>query len=171
VDNDPGHQIRTQATLDSTPEAHDRSPEGGELPDIKSWTPSLFVLLVSGVVAGAVLGAADGALVHYIIGDFASQHAACIWGAALGIGGGVLFVLGRRAWWGPDTSVEIGTVLGLLYGIAPGAAVLYQSIFVNRVVGTWRLAGLVVSGAMAGLLIGGILDRCLEGIFKPRKEQ
>lgn len=171
MSDDPRIQVRTETSADPPAAAAAAQPDRGELPDIKLWTPSLFALLLSGVVAGAVLGAADGALFYYIAGGFDSPQAAGLWGAGLGTVGGILFVLLRRALWGPDVSVEIGTVLGLLYGIAPGAAVLYQSIVVNREVGTWRLAGLVMAGAMAGLLLGGVLDRCLEGILRRGKRQ
>ena len=92
-----------------------------------------------------------------IIGGFATPFVACLWGVGLGIVGGArLFVLVRRAIWGPDMSVEVGTMLGLLYGIVPGLAVLYQSIFITRVIGTRSLAGVVMACSMAGLVIGGL---------------
>ena len=53
--------------------------------------------------------------------------------------------------------------LGLLYGVAPGLAVLFQSLVVNRIVAVRGLAGLVVAGSMAGLVLGGILDRITVG--------
>jgi hypothetical protein len=56
-------------------------------------------------------------------------------------------------------------VLGLLYGVAPGLAVLVQSIVVTRVVGTWSLATLVMAGSAAGLILGGVLDRITETII------
>jgi hypothetical protein len=138
-------------------------------PDILLWKPSLPILLFSGVAAGAVLGAANGLLCYYIAGAFESPIAAGVWGVGLGTAGGVLTVLVRRAVWGPEISVEIGTSLGLLYGIAPGLVVLVQSILVNRVVRVWGLAGLVFAGSMAGLILGGVLDRITEAIIARMK--
>jgi hypothetical protein len=138
-------------------------------PDILLWKPSLAILLVSGVVAGAVLGAANGLLCYSIVGAFESPAAAGLWGAGLGGVGGISVVLLRRAMWGPDIGVEVGTLLGLLYGIAPGLAVLFQSILVNRVVRVWGLAGLVFAGSMAGFIIGGVLDRITEAIVARMK--
>jgi hypothetical protein len=122
----------------------------------------LTTLLLAGIIAGACLGAADGALFHYIAGGFPSPQAAVLGGAALGMVGGMVVVLWRRALWGPEVTVEVGTVLGLLYGIAPGLAVLFQSIVVNGTVGVRSLAGLVMASSMAGLLIGGVFDRITE---------
>jgi hypothetical protein len=56
-------------------------------------------------------------------------------------------------------------VLGLLYGIAPGLAVLFQSVVVNHVVAVKSLGGMVMAGSMAGLIIGGVLDRITESIM------
>jgi hypothetical protein len=135
-----------------------------QVPNVALWTPSLGALLLSGVSSGGVLGAASGAAFYYIVGGFPTLVAPCLWGAGLGIVVGALCVLVRRALWGPDISVEVGTLLGLLYGVIPGLAVLYQSIFVNRVIGTWRLAGVVMACSMAGLVIGGLLDRITDAI-------
>jgi hypothetical protein len=116
-------------------------------------------LLLSGTASGAALGAADGVAVHHVVGATASPWAACLWGAGLGGAGGALFVLVRRAWWGPDVSVEVGTMLGLLYGIAPGLAVVGQGALTAQVLGAYGLAGAVMVCSMAGLLLGGALDR------------
>jgi hypothetical protein len=122
------------------------------------------VLLLSAVVSGAVLGAADGAAFHYITGGLASPLTAGLWGAGLGGAGAILIALVRRAIWGRESSVGIGTVLGLLYGIVPGLAALYQSVFVGRIVGIASLAGIVMACSMIGLVIGGILDRITDTI-------
>jgi len=112
----------------------------------------------------------NGLLCHYIVGAFGSPLAAGVWGTGLGVAGGILVVVLRRAIWGPDISVEIGTLLGLIYGIAPGLAVLFQSLIVNRVLRVWGLAGLVFAGSMAGLIIGGVLDRFTEAIIVRMKQ-
>ncbi len=124
------------------------------------WTPSLLALLLAGTASGTVLGAADGVAIHYIAGESGWSWAACLWGAGLGGAGGALVVLVRRAFWGPDVSVEVGTVLGLLYGLAPGLAVVARGVFaVQGRLGAYRLAGAVMVCSMAGLLLGGLLDR------------
>jgi hypothetical protein len=137
------------------------------VPDIALWKPSLAILLCSGIVAGAVLGAANGLLCYYIVGVFNSALAAGLWGVGLGVTGGIFAVVLRRAVWGPDISVEIGTLLGLLYGIAPGLAVLEKTI--NQAVGIWSIAGLVFAGSMAGVIIGGVLDRVTEAMVARMK--
>jgi hypothetical protein len=128
-------------------------------PNVALWAPSLLALLLSGIASGTVLGAADGVAVGYVVGEPASPWGAGLWGAALGGAGGAVFVLVRRAFRGPDVSVEVGTLLGLLYGIAPGLAVVGQGVFVAHVLGAYRLAGAVMVCSMAGLLLGGLLDR------------
>jgi hypothetical protein len=97
--------------------------------------------MISGSVAGAILGAANAVLFHYIAGAFDSWQVAGAWGAALGLPGGILIVLLRHGIWGPDKGVNIATVLGLLYGI-----------------------GMAMVGSMVGLIIGGVLDRITESI-------
>jgi hypothetical protein len=123
--------------------------------------PSLFTQAAYGAAAGLLLGMVDGALLHYIT-DVATPHEATLWGGAAGSAAGPVIVVLGRAVRGPSAITSLGTVLGLLYGIVPGLAVLYQSIFVNRVVGKWNLAGLVMASSMLGLLVGGVLDRCFD---------
>jgi hypothetical protein len=127
--------------------------------------PSVTALLLCGAATGTVLGAANGALCHIIVDAGESPLVAGLCGSGLGFAGGIVFILLRRAVWGPHIGVVIGTVLGPLYGIAPALAVLYQSIVVNRVVGRWSLTGLVMAGPMAGLIFGGLLDRISDAII------
>jgi hypothetical protein len=135
------------------------------LPDILLWKPSLADLLFSGAFAGAVLGTANAVLAHYLMFDVGSPWAACWWGAALGTAGGVLVVLFRRIVWGPDIGVEVGTLLGLLYGVVPGAAFMVYSLAVRRVASTgWVFVGFIMAPSMGGLLIGGVLDRVTEAV-------
>jgi hypothetical protein len=122
--------------------------------------PPLAARVAYGGLAGLVLGALHGALLHYISG-VASPKETGIWGIALGAAAGTL--LGRTLR-GPATGMWLGTTLGLLYGIVPGLTVLYQSIIVNRIIGPWSLTGLFMACPMAGLLIGGVLDRCFEAL-------
>jgi hypothetical protein len=120
--------------------------------------------MISGSVAGAILGAANAVLFHYIAGAFDSWQVAGAWGAALGLAGGILIVLLRHGIWGPDKGVNIATVLGLLYGIAPGLAVLVQSAVVGNAAAVKGLIGMAMVGSMVGLIIGGVLDRITESI-------
>jgi H+/Cl- antiporter ClcA len=136
-------------------------------PESPEWPPSLAGLLISGSIAGAILGAANAVLLHYIVGAFESPQAASEWGAGLGLAGGVLIVFLRHSIWGPDRNVSIATVLGLLYGVVPGTAILVQSIAVNHAVAVKSLGGMVMAGSMVGLIIGGVLDRLSESIMSP----
>jgi hypothetical protein len=165
VTDDQREALRTVVEHEPWQEVPNPLARSESPPDILLWKPSLVVLLLSGIGAGTVLGVSNALLCHAIVGTFASPQAAGCWGAVLGLAGGVLVVAVRRAVWGPDISVEIGTVLGLLYGIAPGLAVLFQAMVVNRSIGTWRLTGLVMAGSMAGLILGGVLDRITEAVL------
>jgi hypothetical protein len=138
-----------------------------EKSSIALWRPSLAALLLSGICSGGILGAADGVAFHYIVGGFATAFEAGLCGAGLGIVGGALFVMVRRAFWGPDISVDVGTVLGLLYGIAPGLAVLYQCF--PQVFAIRSLAGVVMACSMGGLVVGGLLDRITDAIVARTK--
>jgi hypothetical protein len=141
-------------------------------PDILLWKPSLADLLLAGVVAGAVLGAANGVVSHLILIGFQSVWVSCLLGTGLGIIGGIGVVFWRRIVWGPDVSVEVGTTIGLLYGIAPGVALLFLSLFVHRVVvAGWGFVSLLMAGSMMGLVIGGVLDRLTEAIIARKKRR
>ncbi len=131
-------------------------------------SPSLFASVLSGIVAGSVFGAANGALCHFFVGAFETPYDAFLWRACLGILGGVGVVFLRRTLWGPDISPEIGTTLGWLYGIAPGLVVFLQGLAVRGAMGK-ALVGLVLAGSMAGLLLGGLLDRVTEAIITRRE--
>lgn len=127
--------------------------------------PLLLQLLV-GALCGAILGAAHGMLLALIAQDGMDQWAAGAWGAGLGSGGGVVVALVRRIAWGKDTGFEIGTILGVLYGIVPGTVLLFATMLVHRVVYvSWKFVGLVMAASMIGLVIGGALDRIAETLF------
>jgi hypothetical protein len=162
---DQDNRIQAEANPNPQPVSPDGPTTQGESTDVALWKPSLTALLLSGSFAGAILGVVDGVLFQVIAGGFITFQAACLWGAGLGIAGGVALVLIRRAIWGPDLSAAVGTLLGLLYGIAPGVAVLYQSFFVIRVVSTSPLVGLVMACSMAGLIVGAVLDRITDAII------
>jgi hypothetical protein len=164
-------QIRPANPADHLPAtnamARDDAANQGEpqpTPAIALWTPSLLALLVSGAVSGTILGAADGVLFFYLTGGFASVQIAAFVSAGLSLIGGVVVVLIRRAIWGPDVSVEVGTVLGMLYGIVPGGALLLASMAAERVFDPWSLAGAIMASSMAGLLVGGVLDRITDAV-------
>jgi hypothetical protein len=137
-------------------------------PDIALWKPTLTDLLLAGLVAGAILGAANGAVAHLIVSRFESAWEGCLIGTGLGIVGGILVVLWRRIVWGPDISVEVGTAIGLLFGIVPGVAL----VFVRQlVVVSWGFVGLLMAGSMMGALIGGVLDRITEAVVARMKRK
>jgi hypothetical protein len=169
VSNDYQNQIRVSADASREPTSSPELRYPLQPPNIALCTPSLVALLLSGIGSGGVLGAADAVAFHYIVGGFTTPLAACLVGAGLGMVGGALAVVVRRAVWGRAIGVEVGTLLCLLYGIVPGLAVLYKSIFVTRVIGTWKLAAVVMACSMAGLVIGGLLDRILDGIIARAK--
>ena len=134
------------------------------VPDIALWRPSLVMLLAAGAISGTLLGLADALLFQVIVDDAGPSAAAARWGAGLGLVGGVILVILRRAIWGPDVSVEVGTVLGLLYGLGPGVAVVAQIVTIGGSLDLWFLGGMMAASSMAGLLIGGILDRATESV-------
>jgi hypothetical protein len=105
------------------------------------------------------LGIADGIVVNYVVGGFTTPFMACLWGGGLGVVVGVLFVLVRRALWGPDISVDVGTMLGLLYGVVPGLVIVYKEFLVSHVINLWTLAWVGTVYCMLGLVLGGLLDR------------
>src|SRR5262245_25993871 len=79
----------------------------GEVPEADLHKPSLFALLFSGLFSGAVLGSAESALFYFLTDWLDSLEDACAVGAGIGLVGGALFVLFKRAIWGPNISLEI----------------------------------------------------------------
>jgi hypothetical protein len=123
---------------------------------------TLGARLACGVVAGALLGIGNAVLLHHLTGELVSPLWAGRWGMLLGAGGGILFVLLERALRGPTASVAIGTALGILFGFAPALVILVQG---NA--GGKMLLGLVFAPLAAGLILGGLLDRCFEALARP----
>jgi hypothetical protein len=142
-----------------------RRPDDAEPPELALWKPTMTALFLFGIISGAVIGAADGMMFYFIAGGFDSPRDASLWGAGLGGIGGLFMVYARRAYWGPDLSAAVASQLGLLYGVAPGAAFLYHCIFVTGVIGTSSLVGIVMGCSMIGLLIGGLLDRITDAVI------
>jgi len=169
--NDRTHYLAEQP--DAKPKAVEFGAAGFEqTPCEVIWKHSLAALLLFGIIAGAILGAANGALAHSIAFDAGSLWTAAAWGSGLGIVGGLLTVLLRRIIWGADIGIEIGTVLGVLYGIVPGVALMFESIIVHRVIlASWSFVGLVMASSMMGLLIGGVLDRVAETIIARQRRR
>ena len=163
LDNQPD-QIRIGPASSPQATAPPEVCPPGLSPDIALWRPSLLALILSGVISGGLLGAADGIAFHYIVDAFPSPFHAALWGGALGLLGGALLVLVRRAFWGPDISVEIATLLGVLYGVVPGLAVLFLGGPLPGVPGTRAMIGVVMACSMLGLVIGGLLDRLTDVI-------
>jgi hypothetical protein len=124
---------------------------------------SLGARLACGVAAGVILGVGDGLLLHYLAGAPASPPEAAGWGALLGAGGGVLFVVLERALRGPTAGVALGAVLGVLFGLVPALMILLR----GNAGGGKMLAGLVFAPLAAGLILGGLLDRCFEALARP----
>ena len=130
------------------------------------WKTSLGILIICGMIDGIILGAANGVLCHYIIGVVGSPFAAVLYGAAFGGGAAALIVLLRRAIWGPEIGMEIGTMLGLLYGVAPGLLIFAQAGFANRAIGPKAFVGLLMAASMLGFILGGALDRITENFVR-----
>ncbi|MBL8792510.1 MAG: hypothetical protein JNM56_01255 [Planctomycetia bacterium] len=126
----------------------------------------LALQLLVGAVCGAILGTANGLLLEMIALDGMDHRTVGTWGAGLGGAGGVVVAIIRRVFWGRDAGIEIGTILGVLYGIVPGTVLLFATILVHQVVFvSWKFVGLVMAASMIGLVIGGALDRIAETLF------
>ncbi len=122
---------------------------------------------VEGVVfslfAGAMLGATLGAVVPWLIDRFEFFWPGVGLGALAGAGLGL--PLGRiyRVRWGRSTRAHFGTVLGVIYGIIPSLLLVAQGIGELRGRNSgYVLMGCLFAGPMAGLILGGILDRAFE---------
>jgi len=126
----------------------------------------LALQLLVGAVCGAILGAANGVLLEMIALDDMERWTVGTWGAGLGSAGGVAVAFIRRLLWGNEAGIEIGTILGVLYGIVPGTVLLFASVVVHQVADASKaLVGLVMAASMIGLVIGGVLDRIAETLF------
>jgi hypothetical protein len=138
-------------------------------PDILLWKATLADQLVAGACSGAFLGAVNGALTYHVVLDQGRSWWVYLGSAWLGSAGGVLAVLWRRRQLGAEAGVEVGSVLGLLYGALPALAVLFRSFAIHRVViAGWGFVGLLMGASMGGFVVGGVLDRFAEGIIARR---
>jgi hypothetical protein len=120
-----------------------------------------------GGLAGAFFGALSAVSCCWIMEMTASMWIWAAWGGLIGaVPGPILAVLERR---NDPVHVNVATHLGALYGLVPGALLFVGAggAVVNKLSGL-LLAGAICAGPMAGLLIGGILDRICEGIIRSR---
>jgi hypothetical protein len=139
-------------------------PRMKEYPPRRPPDPVVLTLgarLACGVVAGVLLGTADGVLLHHLTGVPDSPLEAGRSGLLLGAGSGVLFVLLERAARGRQPGVAIGTVLGGLFGLVPALVILTQG---NG--GGKAFVGLVLAPLAGGFILGGFLDRCFEALAR-----
>jgi hypothetical protein len=85
------------------------------------------------------------------------------------IGGGILGVRHRRGR-NDLISSELGTTVCILYALLPALLILLggTGIIRGKLFGMLAL-GAAFAGPMAGLLVGGLLDRIYEGILRRRQ--
>jgi hypothetical protein len=124
-----------------------------------------------GLFSGLLFGAVTGLACHLIVGSpqplsqfgFVGGLAGVVYGCAIG-------VRDRRKHGGALES-NAATHIGILFGLIPGLLLLLGGIGIVR--GKFSVY-VVVSGffmcPMAGLLVGGLLDRMYEAYLKSRYE-
>jgi hypothetical protein len=142
-------------------------------PDSESSTadaaPSRRTAVTFGALAGALIGSIAGVACQSILAADESFGIGAVTGGVIGFVVGIL--IGRFDARKRPTAAEsnVGTYIGVLYGLAPGILFLLEGM---GLIGGNR-SGLIVIAAffaspMAGMLIGGVLDRIYEGLMKPR---
>ena len=123
-----------------------------------------------GAAVGSLMGATVGWTCCWLAGENDYFWHGAIVGAIIGLIGGVDLGLKHRKGRTNLVSSEIGTKVCIIYALLPAILVLVGATGIVR----GKFSGLaVLAGAftfpMAGLLIGGIVDRVYEGFLRRRK--
>jgi hypothetical protein len=138
-------------------------------PDVNQPSPFVF-----GMAVGALMGGLAGLACEFLLGCTDTVVEFVAWSVGLGVVVGAATVAyesynGARWHDRPD----IATHIGLILGIAPGILVLPMTAFVRGKFSGYLFIGVLFAGPMAGMLIGGVLDRIHDALIpsKPSPDE
>jgi hypothetical protein len=129
----------------------------------------------SSAAAGVAVGALDGFFLGF------PSALACFWLLDsdgpfwIWLCGGVLIgsVVGAPVGWletrrgRPIADLNIATHLGIFYGLLPGTLLLVGGVpMIRGRFSGYVILGLFFAGPMLGMLIGGVLDRACDSLFR-----
>ena len=122
---------------------------------------------VFGAFVGMTMGAVTGASCCWLTGLFDYFWPGVLIGTLAGPFAGALIGLMEREARGDLVRPDIATLICVFFSLLPALLIALQGVSAVRgKFSAYSLLGVVVAGPIAGLLIGGILDRAFEAALK-----